>query len=136
MGKTAKITWIVAAALINEAGQVLMKKSNFRSENGNLWGFPSSEVEYDEPFQHSLWRKMNKELDVYLDKNEIFSVAFSASEDDPLIIMLFLCREWTGSPFCLDGADVAWFEPEALQDLAMSPLEIPLARALLDLVKN
>lgn len=113
-----------------------MKKINLRSENGNLWGFPGGEVEYDEPFQHSLQRKLNKELDFYLDKNEIYSVAFSASEDEPLIIMLFLCREWTGNPLCLDGAEVAWFEPEALQDLAMSPLEVPLVRALLDLVKN
>lgn len=136
MVKTAKITWIVAAALINEAGKVLMKKSNFHSDNGNLWGFPGGEVEYDEPFQHSLRRKINNELDVCLDKNEIFSVAFSASEDDPLIIMLFLCREWTGNPLCRDGAEVAWFEPETLKDLAMSPLEVPLARALLDLVKN
>ena len=136
MNKTAKITWVVAAALIDEAGQVLMQRRKLSSDNGGLWEFPGGKVENDESFQQSLRREIAEELGVYLAENGISPVAFSASQDEPMIILLFLCREWTGRPLCLDGEEIAWFEPEALQDLAMSPLDVPLARALLDLVKR
>jgi 8-oxo-dGTP diphosphatase len=46
------------------------------------------------------------------------------------VILLFSCRRWAGQPACLDAEEIGWFAPEDLEQLAMPPLDYPLARAL------
>jgi 8-oxo-dGTP diphosphatase len=50
---------------------------------------------------------------------------------DPFVILLYTCRNWHGIPRCLDAEAIAWFAPADLASLAMPPLDIPLAEALL-----
>jgi 8-oxo-dGTP diphosphatase len=56
-----------------------------------------------------------------------------ATASDPqtgIVIDLYTVRHWTGEVRCIEGEAIAWLAPGALKQLAMPPLDVPLAEAL------
>lgn len=136
MEKIPTTVLVVAAALIDCSGLVLMQRRKVSAEHGGLWEFPGGKVEAHETPAESLCREIWEELGVKLDENNLSPVTFAASPKLPYVILLYTCREWQGAPVCLDGEEMAWFQPEAVLGLDMPPLDVPLAHALLNQLKR
>jgi 8-oxo-dGTP diphosphatase len=141
--------WVVAVALIASDGSVLMQRRRLNSAHGGLWEFPGGKIEGDETPEIAAFREIREELGVDLDISALHAVSFasdaaiSSSPGSPLpvassapnpyqthVILLYSCRRWEGQPACLDAEEIGWFAPEQLEQLAMPPLDYPLARAL------
>ncbi len=125
--------WVVAVALIARDGRVLMQRRRLDRAHGGLWEFPGGKIEADEAPEFAACREIREELGVDLDISALQAVSFAA--DAPTlhqrhIILLYSCRRWAGEPACLDAQEIAWVAPERLEQLAMPPLDYPLARAL------
>ena len=79
-------------------------------------------------------REIREELGVGLALQDLEPVSFASDKRLPLairqphVILLYACRRWTGEIQCLDGEELAWFEPETIAGLEMPPLDYPLAR--------
>jgi 8-oxo-dGTP diphosphatase len=127
---------VVALALIDGSGRVLMQRRRIGAEHGGLWEFPGGKVEAGETLAESLCREICEELGLALKPEALEPLTFAAGPDQPHVILLYTCRNWQGEPACLDGEEIGWFSAEALPGLAMPPLDVPLAKAVLECVKS
>jgi 8-oxo-dGTP diphosphatase len=127
---------VVALALINGDGRVLMQRRRLLADHGGLWEFPGGKVEAGETLVSALVREITEELGLVLDPEALEPLSFAASPDQPHVILLYTCRIWAGDPVCLDGEEIGWFAAEALANLAMPPLDVPLARAVRERIER
>jgi 8-oxo-dGTP diphosphatase len=133
---------VVAVALLDDGGQVLMQQRRKQGAHGGLWEFPGGKVKAGESPELALVREIREELGVAVDPADLTPFAFSSDPAlpplprEPYVILLYTCVRWTGDLECLAGEAIGWFTAETLAGLAgpgdrMPPLDVPLARALL-----
>jgi 8-oxo-dGTP diphosphatase len=127
---------VVAAALIGHDGHVLMQRRRKEAMHGGLWEFPGGKLKPSETAEQALLREIEEELGILLDARDLVPLCFASDPDlpprprDPHVILLYTVRTWRGDPQCLAGEALGWFAPEQLGTLAMPPLDVPLAAAL------
>jgi len=128
---------VVAVALIDGSGRVLMQRRRNDRAHGGLWEFPGGKVESAESLESAAIREIREELGIRLDPAALAPLTFAS---DPMlppapraahVILLYTCRRWDGQPECHDAAEIAWFAPSAIPGLEMPPLDYPLADALI-----
>ena len=131
-------TWIpvVAAALIDDQGRVLLHRRRQGKMHGGLWEFPGGKVEPGESCESALLREIAEELAIELDPAALTPLSFAAEPAGPIVILLYTCRRWHGQPQCLDGEALSWFAADALSALAMPPLDVPLAIVVRELLEK
>lgn len=127
---------VVAAAMIDPAGRVLMQRRKLTGAHGGLWEFPGGKVEADETPDAALLREIAEELGARLDPMGLSPLTFAARPGDPYAVLLYLSRAWSGVPVCLDGEEIGWFAPDELLALAMPPLDVPLALAVKEVLER
>jgi 8-oxo-dGTP diphosphatase len=123
-----------AAALTDHEGRVLMQQRPFGKEHGGLWEFPGGKLELGETPEQATAREIAEELALEIDPGALMPVGFGSAIQPSgrlIVMMLFLCRDWRGTPECRDAEAIGWFAPDALGGLQMPSLDIPLAAALL-----
>ena len=121
---------VVAAALIDPAGRVLMQVRAAGRQHAGLWEFPGGKVETDETLEIALVRELVEELAIAVDPADLQLLASAADPAAGIVIFLYTCRRWHGEPVCLDAETLCWFAPADFAQLAMPPLDRPLAAAL------
>jgi 8-oxo-dGTP diphosphatase len=121
---------VVAAALIDRDGHVLMQQRRADRQHGGLWEFPGGKVEPHETAIAALIREIDEELALQLKVEDLVWLARAGSPAEGLVISLYTSFNWRGEPQCLDAAAIGWFAPGELAALPMPPLDCPLAEAL------
>lgn len=127
---------VVALALIDPAGRVLMQQRRADRQHGGLWEFPGGKVEAGESATSALCREIDEELGLTLAEAALTHLARAGNVGGPVVIDLYTCRDWAGQPACLDAQALDWFTPDALLRLPMPPLDLPLAQALKELLES
>ena len=130
MQKNPTAILVVAAALIDQQGRVLMHQRRHGEAEGGLWEFPGGKVDPAETPESALVRELAEELGITVDPADLAWLACAELPGNPYVLNLYTCRRWQGAPCCLVGAGLAWTHAEALPDLPMPPLDVPLAKAL------
>ena len=136
MQKNPTVIEVVAAALINLQGQVLMQRRRANRAHGGLWEFPGGKVEPRETDLEALQREIAEELGIALDRDAIVYLAEAADADGGIVIRLYSCRRWHGEAAALDADALQWCDPGSLGLLAMPPLDVPLAAAVKEMLKG
>ena len=125
---------VVAAALVDVDGRVLIAKRPQGKQLAGLWEFPGGKVDPGERPEAALIRELKEELDI--DVNEAclapFVFASHAYESFHLLMPLFLCRRWSGTVVAREHAALAWVKPNKLSDYPMPPADAPLVAYLRD----
>ena len=145
MEKNSTLIPVVAVALIDATGRVLLQQRRRGGAHGGLWEFPGGKIKPGESPEMALVREIDEELGIAIDPASLAPLAFASdpaqppSPREPYVILLYTCRIWFGHPQCLAGEAIDWFAAEALADLArqaemMPPLDVPLAQALLRVI--
>jgi 8-oxo-dGTP diphosphatase len=129
--KNPTIVLVVAAALMADDGRILLQKRRLGTAFGGLWEFPGGKIEDGETPEMALVREIYEELGVQLAVEDVEAVGFAHHQDQPHLILLYMCRKWIGDVQCLDGAAIGWFTSDEVAGLAMPPLDYPLVKALL-----
>ena len=131
-------TWIcvVALALHDDRGRWLMHRRPLHKHHGGLWEFPGGKVETGERPREALVREIQEELGLSLAPHAVQPVAFAEENETgsakPIVIMLY-SSAWDGSPVAaLEGGEIAWFKPHAIDLLPKPPLDIELSRGLFE----
>ena len=130
MQKILTVIPVVAAALVNPGGQILLQRRPPSAHHGGLWEFPGGKIEPGDWADAALVRELFEELGITVEGSALESFSFAARRGEPVLLLLYLCRAWQGLPRALAAAELGWFEPAVLAALPMPPLDIPLAVAL------
>jgi 8-oxo-dGTP diphosphatase len=126
---------VVAAALADAEGRVLLQQRAAGRTMAGRWEFPGGKVESGERPEAALVRELREELGIEVDPARLAPIAF-ASADTPdgtgrhLLLLLYLCREWRGIPQPLDAAALKWLRPGEMDGAEMPPADIPLIERL------
>lgn len=138
MAEVPTVLRVVAGALIEADGRVLMHRRRIGSVHGGLWEFPGGKIELGENPDEALIRELEEELGVRVDSAAVQPVGFArdagptATGQREVHIELFSCRAWSGEPQCIEGEEIGWFAPADLPALTMPPLDYPLAQQLIE----
>ncbi len=120
---------IVAAALVDGDGRVLVQQRAAGRPMAGLWEFPGGKIEPGESLEDALVRELAEELGISTESACLAPAGFgTAPKDDggELLLLLYICRKWRGIPQALDAAALRWSHPRNLYDLPMPPADIPL----------
>lgn len=123
---------VVAAALIDRNGRVLLAQRPPGKAFAGLWEFPGGKLEPGESPEAALVRELAEEIGVRLapETLEPFGFASHPAEAAHLLMPLYVARRWEGEPRPLQVAAVAWAPPSELARYPMPPADRPLAARL------
>ncbi|WP_375454158.1 (deoxy)nucleoside triphosphate pyrophosphohydrolase [uncultured Methylobacterium sp.] len=131
-----RLLLVVAVALIDPDGRVLVSERPAGKPLAGLWEFPGGKVEPGERPEATLIRELAEEIDVRVAEPCLAPLTFAshAYPDFHLLMPLYVCRRWSGTPRGLEGQALRWVRPRDLRDLAMPPADAPLIPCLIDLL--
>ena len=124
--------FVVAAALTNQAGEILLQKRPEGRQMAGLWEFPGGKVDAGESPESALVRELKEELGIDVEPQNLVPFAFASEplEGRNLLLLLYRCHGWHGEPQALDADEIRWVLPQGMHDLPMPPADIPLVSAL------
>ncbi|MDA8870862.1 (deoxy)nucleoside triphosphate pyrophosphohydrolase [Rhizobiaceae bacterium] len=130
------ITLVVACALVDADGRVLLAQRPKGKAMAGLWEFPGGKVDAGESPEAALIRELAEELGIETKAACLAPLSFAshAYETFHLMMPLYVCRRWWGTPQPLEGQALKWVRPKAMRDLPMPPADVPLIAALQDLL--
>lgn len=129
-----KLLLVVAAALVNEKGEILLAQRPKGKAMAGLWEFPGGKVEANEVPEVALCRELHEELGVSVNPEDLFPINFAshAYEDFHLLMPLYRCHRWGGSINSREGQTFAWVKPASLRDYPAPAADVPLFDTLVD----
>jgi 8-oxo-dGTP diphosphatase len=134
--ETLPVVLVVAVALIDADGRVLLAQRPPGKAMAGLWEFPGGKVQEGEAPETALIRELKEELGI--DVAEVclapFTFASHRYERFHLLMPLYLCRRWNGMVSPREGQALAWVRPPKLGDYPMPPADRPLVAMLQDLL--
>ncbi len=127
---------VVAVALIDADGRVLIAQRPEGKQMAGLWEFPGGKVEPGERPEAALIRELREELGIEVSQSCLapFVFASHAYESFHLLMPLYLCRRWEGTVVAHEHAALKWVRPNQLSDWPMPPADEPLVAWLRDLL--
>ncbi|MFT6062665.1 MAG: 8-oxo-dGTP diphosphatase, partial [Paracoccaceae bacterium] len=77
---------------------------------------------------------LHEELGIETWESCLAPLAFASHSyaDFHLLMPLFACRKWNGTPRSREGQALEWVRPMRLRDYAMPPADVPLIAILQD----
>ena len=127
---------VVAAALIDVDGRVLLSQRPEGKSMAGLWEFPGGKIEKGESPEAALIRELDEELGIDTKESCLAPLTFTSHDYDDfhLILMLYACRKWWGVPTPRENNPITWVRAPRLGDYTMPPADKPLIAMLQDLL--
>ena len=131
-----KLLLVVAAALVDIDGRVLLAQRPRGKQLEGLWEFPGGKIDAHERPEEALIRELREELGIAVKAPCLAPLTFAshAYEDFHLLMPLYVCRKWEGFVQPLDGQTLRWVRPKDLRAYPMPPADGPLIPHLVDLL--
>lgn len=131
---TTRVVLVAAVALIDADGRVLLARRPEGKPMAGLWEFPGGKVEPGETPEAALMRELHEELGIDTHASCLAPLTFAshAYPDFHLLMPLFACRKWQGTPAAREGQRLAWVRPAQLRDYPMPAADLPLIPVLRD----
>ena len=127
-----KIVYVVAVALVDSDGCVLLAQRPAGKKMAGLWEFPGGKIEQGETPETALIRELKEELGIDTEESCLAPLTFASHryEDFHLFMPLYVCRVWKGVVTSKEGQGFAWVSPQDLDKYPMPPADIPLVPIL------
>lgn len=118
---------VVAAAIRDDAGRLLLQQRPAGKHHAGLWEFPGGKVEHGETHAEALIREIAEELDLALDPAALGLLgqarAAAVSQERPIVLFLYSAPAWRGVACGMEGQAHGWFTPEQASDLPLPPMD-------------
>ncbi len=127
---------VVACALVDADGRVLIAQRPQDKKMAGLWEFPGGKVEPGERPEDTLVRELREELGIETRTACLAPLTFASHpyDDFHLLMPLYVCRRYWGIPQPLEHQALKWVRPLKLRDYEMPPADAPLIPFLIDLL--
>lgn len=132
----SRIILVSACALVDVDGRILLAQRPEGKSLAGMWEFPGGKVEEGERPEETLIRELQEELGISVNESCLAPLTFAsyAYDDFHLLMPLYVCRRWEGTPTGREGQNLKWVRPLRLRDYPMPPADEPLIPFLMELV--
>lgn len=129
-----RLLLVAAVALVDADGRVLLAERPEGKSLAGLWEFPGGKVEPGETPEACLIRELREELGIDTWQSCLAPLTFASHsyDDFHLLMPLYVCRRWQGSPHPQEGQRLAWVRAKDLKNYPMPPADLPLIPILRD----
>ncbi len=119
---------VVAAALVDADGRVLLQQRPAGKSLAGLWEFPGGKLEAGETPEDALIRELEEELGIAVPHACLAPAAFASAPlgERHLVLLLYIARKWVGVPRALEATALKWVRPADMHALPMPPADRPL----------
>ena len=119
---------VVAAAMIDADGRVLVQRRPEGTPMAGLWEFPGGKPEAGEVPEAALVRELREELGIETEASCLAPATFASEPlgDRHLLLLLYVLRKWRGVPRALHASELKWMRTTDLYSLDMPPADRPL----------
>jgi 8-oxo-dGTP diphosphatase len=121
---------VVAAALYDRAGRVLIAQRPPGKHLAGRWEFPGGKVADGETEQAALMRELREELGIELGAAAPYMRLRHRYEDREVELSLWRVAHYRGSPRSLDGQQLKWVAPAQLACEDLLEADRPFIAAL------
>lgn len=123
---------VVAAALVDSQGRVLVQQRPPGRPMAGLWEFPGGKVEPGELPEAALVRELAEELGIAFDASALVPLTFASEPlgERRLLLLLYTLRAWDGVPEPHHATALRWVMPAELRALEMPPADLPFIAVL------
>jgi 8-oxo-dGTP diphosphatase len=140
MTQAQPLVLVAAAALLDSDGRVLIAQRPAGKAMGGLWEFPGGKIEAGESPEDALVRELREELNIAVKPPCLapFTFASHTYENFRLLMPLYVCRRWDGTPQPVVHSALKWVRPRELMthrdEFPMPAADLPLLPMLRDLL--
>jgi len=133
---SSAIQLISAVALIDSDGRVLLAERPEGKIFAGYWEFPGGKIETGETPEAALVRELDEELGVDTKDRCLAPLGFVSHPYDThhMVLLLYVCRKWSGRPQPKEGGQLKWVAPARLRDFEMPPANKELISVIQDLL--
>lgn len=127
---------VVAVALVDADGRVLIAQRPEGKSMAGSWEFPGGKIEVGESPEDALIRELSEELGIAVKQACLapFTFASHTYGEFHLLMPLYVCRRWDGLPQPRHHAALKWVRPKDMKDYPMPAADLPLIPMLRDLL--
>ena len=132
---------VVAGALIDADGRVLLAQAGEGKPHAGRWEFPGGKLAAGETPREGLIREIREELGVETEASCLAPLGFASEEMGEgagsarhLVLLVFACRKWRGAAHGREGQALRWCEPQRLLEQDLGEADRPIAAQLRDLL--
>ncbi len=125
---------VAACALVDVDGRVLLARRPEGKKMAGLWEFPGGKLNPGETPEAALIRELKEEIGIDVAAACLAPFAFASHDYDGfhLLMPLFVCRRWKGTPTPREKQTLAWVRASKLSEYEMPPADKPLIPLLRD----
>ena len=124
---------MVAAALYDQAGRVLIAQRPPGKHMAGRWEFPGGKVGRNETESAALARELREELGVDVTAARPFMRLTHSYDDRDVELSLWIIEQFTGTPASLDAQQLKWVVPAQLPAEDILEADQPFVAELIDL---
>ena len=125
-----RLMTVAAAALIDGEGRVMLTPRPEGKPMAGLWEFPGGKLEPGESPEDALVRELAEELAITVRPENLQPLTFASHgyETFHLLMPLYVCREWEGTPTSCEGQAIHMVRPEDMDSYDIPAADVPLVR--------
>lgn len=124
---------VVAAALYDADGRVLIAQRPKGKHQAGRWEFPGGKVAAGESEGGALARELREELGIEVIASRPFMRLEYSYPDRSVELSMWIVERFAGTPRGLDGQELRWVAPAGLADEDLLEADRPFVEALRDL---
>jgi 8-oxo-dGTP diphosphatase len=124
------IVRVVAAALYDPSGRVLIAERPPGKHMAGRWEFPGGKIASGETEAQALARELTEELGITVLSSHALMKLSHEYADRVVELSLWIVDNYTGEPASLDGQRLKWVEPPGLVDEDILEADRPFVEAL------
>lgn len=127
-----RLVLVLACALIDASGRVLLTQRPEGKAMAGLWEFPGGKCEPGETPEDCLIRELQEELGIDVAARDLTPLSFAshaygpADGDFHLLMPLYACHKWRGECRPAEAQNMAWVQAAQLNNYPMPAADAPL----------
>lgn len=131
-----RLVLVAAAVLIDDQGRVLLAQRPAGKTMAGLWEFPGGKINEGELPEIALARELREELGIETSPGCFLPLTFAshAYENFHLLMPIFACRVWQGTPQPREGQKLVWAHKREWRDYPMPPADDVVLPILFELL--